>query len=129
MPNGHDSEPPDEVGVLEPWRPISPFDALDNATGSSVLMAIDAGITDDAGNPNGDRFTATKRGRSSKRWAGQLVQDQIGCTDKDAQKVINRWLKNGVLIEVVAPMSTSKGQGRKGLRVDMTKLPGTTTES
>jgi len=138
LPNGGtEDEKPDDVGVLEPWRPQNVFDKLDASTARVILLKIDKGVilppegptlaTDD-GKPVPevpDLYTLTRRGRSTARWAGNVVQAHVPCADKDAQRILNTWFKNGVLIEVEQETSTSKGQKRKGLRINMAKLPGT----
>ena len=73
--------------------------------------------------PTPDLYTLTRRGKTT-RWAGTVVQEHVECADKEAQKLLNVWVKNGVLKEVDVTTSTSKGKSRKGLRVNMSKLPG-----
>jgi hypothetical protein len=125
LDNAGDDEPADEVGVLKPWKPPSIFDKIDAATARTILIAIDAGPLDDAGAPTGDMFTLTRQG-GSKRWAGQVVEDHIeNSVPKDVQKLLDAWHANGVINEVERVLSNSKGKPRKGLRVNMSRLPGT----
>lgn len=121
LPNGTELEPADQLGVLEPWQPATVFDKFDAGTARTVLFAIDKGI-------DGDLYAPTRRGKAAPRWAGNVVMDHISCTEKEAQKLINTWLKSRVLTEVEIETSTSKGRKRKGLKVNMARMPGTLTE-
>lgn len=122
LPNGDDEHPADQVGALVPWAPKTVFDKVDIALARTILLTIDKGM------PNGDLYTLNQRGKSSTRWAGAVVQGHIECPDKEAQKLLNRWCKSGVLKEVSRETSTSKGQARNGLKVVTSKLPGTVVE-
>src|SRR6185369_8854089 len=123
LPNGTEDEPADQLGVLEPWVPATVFDKFDAGIARTVLLAIDAGVMLD-GQPTGDLFAPTRRGKVAPRWAGNVVMDHIACSEKEAQKLINTWLKNRVLTEVEIETSTSKGRKRKGLKVNMARMPG-----
>ena len=139
LPNkGGDDEPADELGVLEVFKPKNVFDKIDAGLARTILLAIDKGVivenkprlaTDDGAriDPTPDLYTLTRRGKTT-RWAGTVVQEHVECADKEAQKLLNVWVKNGVLKEVDVTTSTSKGKSRKGLRVNMSKLPGTTID-
>ena len=123
LPNAGEHDPPDEVGVLKPWMPPNPFNDLDVAIANKILDAIERGVFDDDGQPTGDPYSLKKSG-GSKRWAGYVIQSHLHCSDKDAQKVLNKWLKNGVIEEVAAVTSTSKGKARLGLKVNPSARPG-----
>jgi len=123
LPNAGADEPADDVGVLRPWQPPNPFDDLDVPIANKILDAIERGTFDDNGEQIGDPFTLKKSG-GGKRWAGQVIQQHLHCSDKDAQKVLNKWIKNGVIEEVAAVTSTSKGKARLGLKVNATARPG-----
>ncbi len=123
LPNGSADEPPDEVGVLKPWKPPNPFDDLDVAIANVILDAIERGVFDADGNATGDPYTLKKSG-GGKRWAGHLIQNHLHCSDKDAQKVLNKWMENGVIEEVARVTSTSKGKVRLGLKVNASARPG-----
>jgi len=127
LPNGTEDEPADQLGVLEPWVPATVFDKFDAGIARTVLLAIDAGVMLD-GQPTGDLFAPTRRGKVAPRWAGNVVMDHIACSEKEAQKLINTWLKSRVLTEVEIETSTSKGRKRKGLKVNMARMPGNITD-
>jgi len=136
LPNGSEDEPADQVGALKPWAPPNVFDKVDAGLARLILLAIDKGIISKTGpklatvagvnvDPVPDLYTLTQRGKTA-RWAGLVVQEFVTpCTEKDAQKLLNTWLKSGVLYEVMQETSTSKGQPRKGLKVNMARMPGT----
>ena len=127
LPNAGDNDPPDEVGALKPWRPPNPFDDLDVAIANKILDAIEFGVVDDDGKATGDPYTLKKSG-GGKRWAGHVIQDRMHCSDRDAQKVLTKWMKNNVLEEVATVTSTSKGKARLGLKVNPTARPGQVNE-
>jgi AAA domain/CHC2 zinc finger len=124
LPNGTDTEPPDEVGALVEWKPKTIFDRIPPAIARAILHAIDTGVLDKEGQPTGDLFTMGKQG-GGKRWAGDIIKATIECEDKEARTVLATWHANGVITEVERETSTSRGQKRKGLKVNMTKMPGT----
>lgn len=121
--NGGDGLPEDEVGVLMPWVPASIFDNLAEDKINTILEEVTVGVRDDTGTPIGDPFSPDKKG-GSKRWVGLLIQQVLNCTESAAREVITAWVKNGVLVEYLAPTKTSKGNNRKCLRVDPAKQPG-----
>jgi hypothetical protein len=127
LPNAGDHEPPDEVGVLKPWQPPNAFDDLDVATGNKILDELERGVFDDDGKPTGDPYTLKKSG-GGKRWAGHIIQKYLHCPDKDAQKVLQKWLQNNVIEETAQVTSTSKGKARLGLRVIAAARPGQVIE-
>ena len=123
LPNAGDHDPPDEVGVLKPWQPPNPFDDLNVAVANKILDTLDRGVFDDDGKATGDPYSLKKSG-GSKRWAGQVIQGVMHCSDRDAQKVLNKWLQNGVVEEVAVITTTSKGKARLGLKVNPSARPG-----
>ena len=125
LPNAGDDEPADDVGVLEPWIPQSLFTRTDNKTLNHILDVISAGIIGDDGKPTGDLFTATRLGKSNKRWAGNVIAELIKATPKEIQQALDQWLINKVLSEVEVVTTTSKGVKRKGLAVNDQMRPGT----
>jgi hypothetical protein len=129
LDNAGDDEPADEVGVLIPWSPPDPFDAMDGRVANKILDKIDRGTIDDNGDPTGDPYCLKNSGEKNDRWAARAIQTFIKCSDKEAMKQLKKWVKNGVLQEYEAAISTSKGKLRKCLRVVATHRPGTTLES
>jgi hypothetical protein len=127
LPNAGENEPADDVGVLKPWQPPNPFDDLDTSTANKILDAIERGVIDDDGKLTGDLYTLKKSG-GGKRWAGQVIQNYLHCADRDAQKVLNKWMQNNVIEEVMHTTSTSKGKMRAGLKVNPAARPGQVIE-
>jgi hypothetical protein len=125
LPNGSDDEPPDEIGVLVPWTPSSIFARVSNQTVNAMLDVLAVGVLDRDGKPTGDPFTLSRKGRGNKRWAGNVIHNLVECTDDEAQKLLSTWVKSGLVTEVEAATSTSKGMMRKGLTVNDSKRPGT----
>ena len=126
LPNGTETEPADEVGVLAAWKPKTTYEKLPIQILNNILTAIDYGVVDEAGRPTGDRFVRTRRGRNSNRWAGHVLMAHVAGPEKEAQKLLNKWVKTGLLIEVAEPTATSRGADRPGLKVNNAKRPGTT---
>jgi hypothetical protein len=124
LPNAGEELPPDEVGVLSPWSPPDPMDGLDVRTVNAIFDLISKGVLDEDGQETGDLFTASRRGRSNKRWAGNVIHQFINCDDKAAQKIINKWIENKFLEEITA--QTSNRKMASGLRV--IGRPGLTSE-
>ena len=125
LPNGDDDEPPDEVGVLVPWEPQGIFARLTNEIANRICDAITTGMLGKDGKPDGNWYCATKRGSSNRRWGGNVIMQAIQCKPTEAQKVIDTWLKSGLLIEVEAIIPLSKGKEQKCLRVVDMMRPGT----
>jgi hypothetical protein len=126
LPNGDDSEPPDEVGVLVPWTPEGIFSRITNEVANKILDAIATGEIGKDGKPTGNLFCKTKRGEGNKRWAGHVIKALVACNkESEPQKVIDTWLKSGLLIEVDAIIPASKGKERKCQRVVDAHRPGT----
>ena len=126
LPNGgDDDEPPDEVGVLMPWAPTSIFARISNALANTMLDQIEMGVPGKDGKPSGEPYTKSRRGEGNKRWAGRVIHGLVDCTDDEAQKMIEAWLKSGLVTEVEAVTSSSKGKVRKGLVVNNSMRPGT----
>jgi len=125
LPNAGDGEPADEIGVLMPWTPQNIFSRISVDLANVILDAIKAGQLNKKGEATGDRFTLSRRGGDNKRWAGNLIRDRIECSLDEAQRVLNAWIKSGLLMEVETATSTSKGKLRKGLAVNESQRPGT----
>lgn len=125
LPNGADDEPPDEVGVLVPWEPQGIFARLTNELANKICDAIQIGMLGRDGKPDGNLFCATKRGEKNRRWAAYMIKKMVNCKEAEAQKVIDTWLKSGLLIEVDAIIPLSKGKDCKCLRVVDMMRPGT----
>jgi RecA/RadA recombinase len=113
LPNAGDGEPADEVGVLEPWRAPDALSGLTEVEVKKILNEISEGVKDDSGRPLGDPFSLKK----SDRWAGTIIQRYRPCSDDQAKKILNIWIKNGFLETFETVTSRSKGKMREGLKV------------
>lgn len=111
--------PSDEVGVLNPWKPPGMFDGVSSETLNLALDIIDAGLLDDQSKPLGIPYSPYRR--ASKRWAGQVVCDTLGCTEERASSIVKKWLETGLLYEVDFE---DNSKPRKGVKVDLGKRPG-----
>ena len=92
LDNGDADTPGDEVGALTPWTPPDAFDGMTTQTINTILDKIDAGM------PDGERYTATKRG-GSKRWVGDLIMAETSLKPTMVKKIISAWLHSDVLVE------------------------------
>ena len=112
-PNG------DNVQAMEPWTPPSAFGGATVAELNIVLDRIEQGPG------GGSRYTANTRGRSTDRWVGQVLVEELDRTEEQAKTIVKEWLRNGLLVEEDYT-DPEQRKVRKGLRVDFSKRPGTT---
>lgn len=125
VPNAGDGEPADEVGVLIPWRAPSAFDEMTDAQANAILDKIDKGVLDEDGQKTGDYFLAGVQGRKPKNWVGDVIQAHLGCTDKDARTIINKWISNKVITTFTAITPSGKGHAiDNNVRVNNANRPG-----
>lgn len=125
--NAGDGEPADDVGVLIPWKPPDVFEDMPVSVANIILDRLHEGVKDKDGRPIGDPYCRTRAGNTN-RWAGDVIVEFLQCSEKDAKKVVDKWIKNDVLIEYEAPVSNSKGEARGCLKVNQSKRPGVTVE-
>lgn len=85
-PNG------DSVGAIVAWRP--PDNELAAAPTTELNTALDA---IQAGPTPGVLYSPSKRGQSSDRWCGNVLCEMFSVTEKQATKMINDWVKSGLL--------------------------------
>lgn len=105
----------DSIGVARLWTAPSPFDGLSMDDCNAALDIIASGL------PDGQLYAPTKRGRSNTRWAGHILINDFGLEEGPAARVIDQWLKNGVL---KPEEYTHNGNTLKGVLVDNAKRPG-----
>lgn len=108
-PNG------DRVAALVPWEPPKLFAAVTSDQVNAALTAIATG-------PElGVLFGATRR-NNSDRWAGDVVMRHCETNEKQAQAMIDAWLKTGLLFQ---QKFNHPGQRKEvmGLHVDDSKRP------
>jgi hypothetical protein len=107
-PNG------DHVQAISKWRPTSPLAALDPKRINEILDELEAGL-------DGEPYAPTMRGGRSPRWAGNVVKKFCEHTDKQAQQVIDQWLRTGLLL--ITTFKNTERKEKKGVSVDDTKRP------
>jgi hypothetical protein len=107
LPNG------DCVQAVERWEPPSPWDGIPWEMVADILEKIDAGPE------AGEHFYAGKQ--SGDRWAGQVIMDIAGKTEKQAATILETWRSNGAL-EDYDYHSKRKRKNVTGLRVNTIKL-------
>jgi KaiC/GvpD/RAD55 family RecA-like ATPase len=110
--NAGDGEPADEVGVLVPFLPPNIFDAMTTDVAKAILDELEAGGKDDDGGSTGEPFTL----RKTKRWAVPVLQQYLQCSEQDGRKILDKWIKNGVLEEADTYVKSAKKR-RVGLHV------------
>lgn len=110
-PNG------DRVAAITRWLPPSVMGDLTVPQCNEALDAIAAG-------PRvGVLFTQNKSGKTT-RWAGQVLVDLFGVSEKRASGIINIWAKQGIL-ETRKYEDAEQRKLLSGLFVNETKRPGT----
>lgn len=109
-PNG------DTVATIAAWEPPSPFDDLTVFDCNVALDKISAGM------PDGQLYAPSRRGRGNTRWAGNVLMNEFDLDDKQAARVVDSWLKNGVL---TVKEFSHNGHTMKGVLVVSGKRPGT----
>jgi KaiC/GvpD/RAD55 family RecA-like ATPase len=112
LDNAGDGEPADEVGVLVPFLPPNIFDAMTTDVAKAILDEIEVGAKDDNGGSTGEPFTL----RKTKRWAVPVLQQYLQCSEQDGRKILDKWIKNGVLEEADTYVKSAKRR-RVGLHV------------
>jgi hypothetical protein len=120
-PNG------DTIQVVEPWAPPDAWKDTTTQGLNAILNDIDRGVTDENGNPNGQRYSNAPNATDRAVWP--VVQKHYPQkTEGECREIIHTWLNTKLLYpkEYDDPVEYKP---RKGLRVDNAKRPGTTTNS
>lgn len=97
------------IGALTPWEAPSLFDCMSTLQMQTILDTLKEGPEP------GERYTLKATGKAS-RWAGLVIQDNMAATDKQAQAILNQWLKN-CLIREADYHSQAQRKTRKGIFV------------
>ena len=85
----------DSVGAIVRWQP--PESELKTAPTQDLNAALDA-IKE--GPEPGILYTASKRGKSSAHWVGNVLCEMFGVTEKEAIKQMSQWMKAGLVYEI-----------------------------
>jgi hypothetical protein len=105
----------DRVAAIVAWEPP---EIWADATPEQLNAALDIIATP----PAGWLYAPSRRGRTNNRWAGQVLVDEIDCTEKQASSIVAAWLKSGLLYEETY-RDTSTRRDKQGVRVNDTKRP------
>ncbi len=79
----------DNVQVVRPWEPPTPWAGLSFAAIGRVLQQIEVGPSP------GEFFSPSKQ--AGDRWAGRVLIDEGGRTESQATNIIKEWLVTGLL--------------------------------
>jgi hypothetical protein len=109
-PNG------DNVAAIAAWQPPNVWQDTSVPDLNTALDRIDAGMN------GGHRYTDSRRGGAT-RWAGHILVELFGVTDKQATDMLTAWLKSGVLYREDY-RDKQEGKDRIGLCVNPLKRPG-----
>jgi hypothetical protein len=107
----------DRVAAIRLWKPPSAMGDL------TIFQCNEALDTIDRGPREGVRFTQSRSGKTT-RWAGQVLIDQFGVSERRAASIIGTWVKNGVL-EVRDYEDAEQRKSRSGVFANPVKRPGT----
>jgi hypothetical protein len=118
LANGSQLVDGDEVGALLPWEPPSAFEGVPADRLKAALRLIERGLMDDDGEPSGSRFSAHKNAR--KRSVMPVVAGAVGKAEDAAQRIVQAWLKAGILIEEPY-VNQARRHEESGLRVEWSK--------
>lgn len=100
LDNGVDGKPGDRVGVPVRWEIPGPWHGIPVEVINTILTAIDMGVTGDGGEPTGEPYSDSKRGRSNSRWIGTLIMDATGMDEEAAKRAVKSWIDSGLLVPV-----------------------------
>ena len=113
--NGDGDEPADKVAVAWPWKPPSVWAEISTPAIHEALAVL-------AEPPAGWLYTAQRRGKDQRRWAGRILIEKLGITEEQAKRMITDWLNSGLLYEEDY-FDESQRKSRSGIRVDLSKRP------
>lgn len=100
----------EQIAACLPWEPPTPFGGLSMQDVTNILQRIHQGTH------GGHAFAATKQAGAD--WAGRIITENYGKTDKQAATILAAWEQNGVLI-VDELDSPRRGHKRKAYAVDL----------
>ena len=106
----------EETAAAVPWRPVNPLSGISIPDINVALDRIAAGPR------AGTLFAASRRGRSSERWSGNVLVDAFGLDDAQAGAMLSAWFKSGLLSETTYRDKT-EGKDRLGVVVNDLKRP------
>jgi AAA domain len=105
------------VGACIPWIPPDAFEGMTTDVSNAILDDIEAGL------PNGDRFSDSNSAKERAAWK-VIVKHLPGKSEKQARRVINKWVKNEVM-QTRTYHHSDRREDVQGLFVNNAKRPGT----
>ncbi len=106
----------DEVQTVEVWTPPNAWDGLSSHLLNRILDEIDTGL------PDGNRYSDGNRATDRAAWRA-VTKHAPEKTEAEARRIINTWVKNGVLVSTDYESPTVR-KTVKGLQVVTAKRPG-----
>lgn len=107
----------DRVAAIARWNPPSVMGEL------TVLQCNEALDDIEKGPREGVRYTTHATAKANKRWAGQVLIDHFGVSEKRAGIIVLTWIKSGVLEAREYPDGEQR-KDRSGLFLVAAKRPG-----
>jgi hypothetical protein len=108
-PNG------DKVAAVTSWQPSTPLSQQDPTDLNRVLDII-------ADGPGPETLYSANRRGGSQRWAGHVITEILGMSEKQAETVLATWLKSGLLVQTDYRDPAAR-RPMRGVRVENTKRP------
>ncbi len=105
----------DEVQTVEVWTPPDAWDGLSSHLLNRILDEIDAGL------PDGNRYSSASAAGDRGAWRA-VTKHAPDKTEPEARRIINTWVKNGVLTSDDYENPTTR-KTVKGLQVVNSKRP------
>lgn len=105
----------DYVQAVDRWQPPGPWDGLPMSLVIRIMDQINRGPSE------GEKYTYLRRSTDLSRWAGSVVIEMAGKTDRQAQQIIEAWIKNGLLVKS-SYRSEAQRKDRSCLNVNELKL-------
>jgi AAA domain len=106
----------DRVAAIARWYPPS-------ALGDLTTLQCNEALDNIAAGPRPDVLYGYTNSAKSNRWAGTVLMQMFGMTDKRAAGILSVWLKNGV-IEQREYADPEQRKPRLGVYVNAAKRPG-----
>ena len=100
--NGTETLPPDDVGVLVPWRPKGPLDGFDNFKIGEFFNKLDRGMVDKDDKPTGEFWTLQSRKNKESdmsRYVGDFVGEFFEVDDARSSAMVAAWRKAKAFFE------------------------------
>ena len=104
----------DSVQTVQAWSPPSVWEGMPWSVVISILDHLEEGL------PDGEKYAQTSA--SGDRWAGKVIIDAAGSTEKQAGDIVRAWVKSGLLMPDVYKSKARGSRETKCVVVDAVKL-------